>query len=211
MVQNTSDVEVTVDLEYGWADFGMGIPFTTTGMLPFTRTVTLSPSMTSTQSVEWTPVQSGHQCVIVHLTDPAGIYEPQQSQRNVDIVSRPPCGEIKVYTFTVYNDQPVAVTVDLGLITFNVPADWVIELVPSGSVEIEANGKLVVEVRVTIPCPNTPSAMLRRAQIRALQEQAGGSPIIDVEGYVEGELIGGIELQFDGEAVSFIYLPVISR
>ena len=104
VVQNSSDIEVTVELEFGWADFGIGIPFTTTGMLPYTRTITLSPGMVGTPSIEWTPIQSGHQCVIVHLTDPQGIYVPQESQRNVDVIEDPPCGEVQVYNFTVMND-----------------------------------------------------------------------------------------------------------
>jgi hypothetical protein len=44
----------------------------------------------------------------------------------------------------------------------------------------------------------------------ALQTQGGGVPTIDVEGYVDGELIGGIELQFELEE-RFVYLPVVLR
>ena len=155
VVQNTSDVEVTVNLEFGWAKFGMGIPFDTTGMVPSTRTVTLGPGMTATPSVDWTPIFSGHQCVIVHLTDPEEIYAPQQSQRNVAVVDRPFCGITKDYTFTIANPTPSSVTVDIGLITFNVPSDWVITTEPSGSVEIGPNGQIVVVVHVTIPCTNS--------------------------------------------------------
>ena len=142
-----------MDLEFGWAAFGMGIPFTTTGMVPSTRTVTLPPATTAIASVEWTPSMSGPQCIIVYLTDPEQIYEPQLSQRNVDVVDRPPCGTTEIYTFTLANNTPLAVTVDLGLITFNVPADWVITTVPSGSIEIGPYGQEVIEVHVFIPCP----------------------------------------------------------
>ncbi len=196
VVQNSSDIEVTVELEFGWADFGIGIPFTTTGMLPYTRTITLSPGMVGTPSIEWTPIQSGHQCVIVHLTDPQGIYVPQESQRNVDVIEDPPCGEVQVYNFTVMNDSAFTVTLDIGVITFNVPPDWVITTVPTGSIEIGPFGVQVIEVHVTIPCPKTIQDMITIRSIKLLQALSMGVPVVDVEAYVQGELMGGIELQF---------------
>jgi hypothetical protein len=44
-----------------------------------------------------------------------------------------------------------------------------------------------------------------------MQQAAGGVPTIDVEGYVEGELVGGIEIQFEGEEGSTVYLPVVLK
>jgi hypothetical protein len=211
VVQNTSDIEVTVDLEFGWAAFGMGIPFTTTGMVPSTRTVTLPPATTASASVEWTPSMSGPQCIIVYLTDAEQIYEPQLSQRNVDVVDRPPCGITKIYTFTLMNDSQDTVTVDLGLITFNVPPGWVITTVPSGSIEIGPYGQEVIEVHVFIPCPTSIQSMLDLYMVNAIQAESGGVPIIDVEGYVDGELLGGIELQFESEIVYHTLLPLIHK
>jgi hypothetical protein len=101
--------------------------------------------------------------------------------------------------------------VDLGLITFDVPADWVITTVPSGSLEIGPYGEEIVEVHVTIPCPLTIQAMLNLQMMTALQTESGGVPIIDVEGYVEGELIGGIELQFETEQVYYTLLPLTMK
>jgi len=211
VVQNTSDIEVTVELEFGWANFGMGIPFTSTGMDPMTQTLTLQPATIATASVEWIPSMSGHQCVIVYLTDPDKIYEPQQSQRNVDVVNRPPCGTTEIYTFTLANDTPIPVTVDLGLITFNVPADWVVTTVPSGSVQVGPYDELEVEVHVTIPCPTSLQAVLELYRLYAIQAESGGIPIIDVEGYVDGVLIGGIELQFESEVLYHTLLPLINK
>jgi hypothetical protein len=37
---------------------------------------------------------------------------------------------------------------------------------------------------------------------------------VDVEGYIDGELVGGIELQFAGQEApprTFIYLPVLHK
>jgi hypothetical protein len=211
VVQNSSEETVTVDLEYGWAKFGMGIPFTTTGMVPPTRTVTLGAEMTTTVGVTWAPLQGGHQCVQVRLSDPSGTYEPQLSQRNVDVAERPPCGVTKVFSFTVYNDSPFTVTVDIGMVTFNVPAEWEVTTVPSGTMEIGPFGERMVNVLVHIPCPGTTTALRAQQEVAAMQEAAGGVPTIDVEGYVGGELVGGIEIQFEGEEGRTVYLPVVLR
>jgi hypothetical protein len=211
VVQNGSDQAMTIDLEFGWAKFGMGIPFTTTGMVPSNRTVTLGAGMTTTVGTTWTPPQDGHQCVQVRLSDPSGTYEPQRSQRNVDVAEQPPCGVTKVFSFTVYNDSPFTVTVDLGMVTFNVPAEWEVTTVPSGTMQIGPFGEGVVTVLVYIPCPGTTTALRAQQEVAAMQEAAGGVPTIDVEGYVEGELVGGIEIQFEGQEGRTIYLPVVFR
>ena len=194
-LHNTSDVTATVELEFGWARFGMGIPFSNAGMAPTSRMVTLGPSISETVGVDWTPSMSGAYCVIVRLTDPDGNYEPQRSQRNVKVQEPPPCGETKVFTFTVQNDSPLTATVDLGMVTFNVPPDWEVTTSPSGSIQIGPYQEAIITVTVRIPCPSASLAALR-SKIRRLQAASGSVPTIDVEGYIGGELVGGIELQF---------------
>ena len=76
-------------------------------------------------------------------------------------------------------------------------------------VQISEEG--VVTVTVKIGCAPTLQAMGIAAQMYALQAQAGSMPTIDVEGYIDGDLVGGIELQFSGEATYKIYLPVLQR
>jgi len=211
VLQNTSDTAITVDLAFGWAAFGVGIPFTTTGMVPPTRSVTLGPMLTETATVTWTPVLSGHQCIQVRLNTEG--YEPQQSQRNVDVTERPPCGETKVFTFTVYNDSALNVTVDVGTITFNVPADWQITVTPSPTLALGPFDEGVITVTVQIPCPSTLQALQAHASTEAIQQAAGSVPTIDVEGYVAGELKGGIEIQFAESVAEHqrIYLPLVLR
>jgi hypothetical protein len=195
IVQNDGDAPIKVDLEFGWAQFGMGIPFTHTGIVPFTRTVTVDAGMTETASVKWTPSVWGSQCVIIKLQDRDGIYEPQESQRNVHVEEQPPCGVKRFFSFSVYNDSPFTVTVDLGMVTFNVPADWSVTTVPNGSVDLGPFNELVVEVIVEIPCPPTVQALSEVLDIQRIQAEAGSIPTINVEGYVVGELIGGIEIR----------------
>jgi hypothetical protein len=205
VVQNTSDTDMTVELEFGWADFGMGIPFSTANVTPITREVQLSPHMSATASVAWTPDYSGHYCVRIILTDSEDRYEPQESQRNVDVVERPPCGQTTVYTFTVYNDSATPVTVDIGLITFDVPANWTVTTEPSQTLTLAPYTEGVITVTVKIPC----SPALRA--VYALQGRAGGEPTIDVEGYVDGVLVGGIELRFPIRMDELIYLPIVLK
>ena len=214
VLHNTGDITATVDLEFGWAKFGMGLTFTTTGMIPSTLAVTLGPQEMITTEVGWTPTLTGHQCVLVRLTDHDGLYEPQESQRNVDVEERPPCGQTKVFTFTVYNDSPFTTTVDIGMITFNVPSNWDVTTVPSKTLEIGPYSEGVVRVVVRIPCPGTSLARSALRQIYELQAQAGGVPTIDVEAYIDGDLVGGIEIRLSGmdeEEVFGLSLPVIMK
>jgi hypothetical protein len=215
VVYNTSPDTVTVNLEFGWAKFGMGIPFSTTGMSPYTRSVTLSPGLTTTASVTWTPALSGHQCVRVLLSDSSGHYEPQESMRNVDVAEEPPCGQTRVFTFTVYNDSPFTQTVDVGLITFDVPATWSVTTVPSDTLELAPFSEGTVQVIVVIPCPGTLQLARAAQEIYAVQQQAGSVPTVDVEGYIEGDLVGGIELRFTEleveEPPPTIYLPLLLK
>ena len=212
VLQNASADPVTVNVEFGWANFGMGIPFRNDGMVPPNRSVTVGAGLTTTVDVTWTPIQSGHQCILVRLSDAEGLYEPQVSQRNVDVEQRPPCNVTKVFTFTVYNDSPLTATVDLGLITFDVPANWQVTTEPTGSVPVGPHSELVVTVMVKIPCPGTSLASQQEMAIRRLQRQAGGIPTIDVEGYIDGKLVGGIEIRFaDQEPMATLNLPLILR
>jgi hypothetical protein len=212
VVYNSSDVTMTVRLDFGWAKFGMGIPFSTTGIMTPTRWVTLAPGTSAMVGVTWIPAQSGHQCVRVLLSDVAGLYEPQESQRNVDVEERTFCGT-NIFSFTVYNDSPFTATIDIGMITFNVPEEWEVSTIPSDTLELGPFTSGVITVLVKIPCPSTPSDMLDLQETRALQEEAGSVPTVDVEGYVAGDLVGGIEIQFstDVEWPHTTYLPIVMR
>ena len=48
---------------------------------------------------------------------------------------------------------------------------------------------------------------------RTLQAEAGSLPTVDVEGYVDGDLKGGIEIRFSGDVEwpASIYLPMVLR
>jgi hypothetical protein len=202
-----------VDLEYAWAAFGMGIPFTNTGMIPSHRSVTLFPGITDTVSITWTPSLSGPQCVQILLSDPQGQYEPQVSQRNVEVVEDPGGCGTRVYTATLYNDTPFTVTVEVGMIGFNLPPGWTYTVDPT-QIELGPYGHAVITVTVTMPCLRTSEAWQLHTGIAAIQQEAGSTPILDVEGYIQGELVGGVEYRFPFALQppgGPIYLPLIQR
>jgi hypothetical protein len=214
VVHNGGTVPATVKLSFGWAHFGLGIPFTTTNMVPSSVTINLAPGTTLTPTVTWTPVLAGPQCIQVILEDADGEYRPQRSQRNVNVIERPPCGVTRVYSFTVHNDSNFTRTVDIGMMTFNVPEDWQVTVDPSGSVDLGPHEDKTFTVTVLIPCATSVQQMQAQALIEELQEAAGSIPTIDVEGYIKGELVGGIELQFipeEPEDEWMLSLPLIMR
>jgi hypothetical protein len=192
----------------------MGIPFTNTGMVPPTRTVELGPLMSVTSTVTWTPEMAGHQCVLVKLNDADNIFEEQWSQRNVDVERTPPCGITKSYTTTVYNDSPFTATIDIGMMTFNVPEHWQVTATPTGTVQIGQFSSLDIKITVHIPCPESEDTALTWQNIEKVQDNAGSVPTINVEAYKEGELVGGIEIRFDDNYTPdfrSLFLPIITR
>ena len=212
-VYNTSGTTVTVNLDYAWAAFGLGIPFTTTGMVPSHRSITLSPGVTDTVSIAWTPSLSGPQCVEIQLSDPQGLYEPQVSQRNVDVVEDPGICGTSTYTASLSNATPFTVTIDVGAISFNLPPGWTYTVSPT-QVILGPYGYTVITVTINIPCLRTSEAWQLQRRIAAIQQESSSMPILDVEGYIDGELVGGVEFRFPSAwqpPGRVLYLPLIQR
>jgi hypothetical protein len=164
-----------------------------------------------TPTVTWTPQFSGKHCIRVELLDPQGVYQPQWIQRNIDVVKRPQCGQAQAFPFTVYNDSPATATVEIGMATLNVPSNWEVTTVPSATLDLGPYSKGEIKVQVRIPCASTLQQAAAAQQIARLQGQAGSVPTIDVEGYIKGELVGGIELRFEPEEQLQLYLPIVFR
>jgi hypothetical protein len=211
VAHNTCTDVFTLTGRFSWAAFGMGIPFSSAGIEPPETTFTLGPQTTLTPTVAWTPQVGGRVCVRVELVDPQGVYAPQVRQRNVVVAQSPPCGETQAYSFTVRNDSGVAAAVELGVRTVDVPGDWEITTSPASALVLGPREEGVVEARVVVPCAVSAGALLERLRLARLQAEAGGVPTIDVEGYIEGELVGGIELQFAPLEQRVIYLPFLMR
>jgi hypothetical protein len=212
VIQNSGPDVSTVSLQFGWAHFGMGIPFSTSGISPSEVELQVSPAMTATASVTWVPEFAGTPCVQVRLRDAQGIYGELISQRNVRVIEAPPCGASQTYTFTVQNATDHAVTVDVGTMTLNVPSDWEVTVEPT-SLVLAPGETATCTVTIKIPCPVTAGALAARETVRALQEAAGSVATVNVEGYAEGRLVGGIQLQFPTaeDAGWHVYLPLVMR
>jgi len=211
LVYNTSDSPMTIDLEFGWAQFGMGIPFTSTGISPPTRTVHLAPGANSVATVSWTPVYSGSQCVFIRLSDPQGIYEPQESQRNVHVEPAQPCAQPFTKLFLISNSTSSAVTVTIGSSAINLPPGWNYTVAPQ-QVELGPYQSATITVTLYPPCPKTAQEM-RALQEYSMSQQSGSVGIIDVEGYIDGGLVGGIEIMLPYAAAppQQLYLPLVRK
>jgi len=102
--------------------------------------------------------------------------------------------------------------VDIGAVTFNVPADWSVTTIPSDTLVLGPSSAGTVQVIVDIPCPDIVTALQTRREIAALQQLSGGVPTVDVEGYVDGVLKGGIEIQFPDFGAGWgLFLPVMTK
>jgi hypothetical protein len=206
-VRNNSDLTQTIALKFGWANFGFGIPFTTTSVVPTQTVITLSPHMTSTVSAQWTPPYSDHFCVQIILIN-AQTGEELHSQRNVDAIEVPETQcESFVKEFWLQNATPLTVTVTLGTNAINLPPGWTYSITPTEVVLAPYEG-ITATVVITPPCE-----LDMPGWISGFTEDGNLSPpTIRVEGYDQnGGLVGGVELQLIAVVQQPIYLPLVLR
>jgi hypothetical protein len=206
-VRNNSDFTQTIALQFGWADFGLGIPFSTTNVVPTQTVITLSPHITTTVGAQWTPPYSDHFCVQIILTN-AQTGEELHSQRNVDVIEVPEkkC-ESFVKEFWLQNSTPITVTVTLGENAINLPPGWTYTVSPTETVLAPYEG-ITATVVITPLCEFGTIAWAS-----GLTDDENLSPVkLQVEGYDQyGTLIGGVELQLVSVTQQSIFLPLISR
>jgi hypothetical protein len=205
-VRNNSDYTQTINLQFGWADFGFGILFTTTNVVPTQTVVILSPHMTTTVSAQWTPPRSGHFCVQILLKNEA-TGESLHSQRNVDPIEVPgnQC-EPFIQHFWLQNSTPLTVTVTLGAGAINLPPGWTYSVDPDEVILGPFEG-ITVTVVITPPCDLSAKGLV--TPFGGLD--ADNPTKIQVEGYdQDGELVGGVELQLIA-APQRVYVPLIMR
>ena len=191
---NTGPESHSVRAEFSVANFGFGIPFTDTNIIPAYQVITLTPGFSGTVWARWTPPFDGHWCIRVALVDPAGEYPTQYSQRNVDVVREPfrPCQPF-TRDFRLENPTSLAVTVTLGSNAINLPAGWTYSTNITETVLGPYQG-ITVTLTITPPC-TTGAAATMLAPLDT--GGASGPPTIDVEGYVDGQLLGGIQVQLE--------------
>ena len=162
----TADL-VDVMVQFSWANFGIGIPFTPINGL---RPVHLPPHSTVKECIHWIPPISGSVCIQVELHMEG--YDPQCSQRNIDIDEPLQPGELHSLTFPVGNPLDHTVHITLGLVP-HLP-NWGLELYPDILPDMAPGEIREVTLTVTPPVdePLPPA----------------GEVIVDVEAYAEAEL-----------------------
>jgi len=174
-LHNPTPLSQDVEVQFSWASFGIGLPFTPINE-PYS--VQLPPYSTSYQCTHWVPPISGHICVQVTLEDQG--YEPQSSQRNIDVSGTLQPGIPDVLTFPVGNPLDVPITVILKLSPYL--TDWTYQL--SQDVIQDLNpGEIHQVILIVIPPSGQPLP-------------SDNTPIVDVEAYVDDELIGGFRKVF---------------
>ena len=205
-VRNNSDYTQTINLQFGWADFGFGILFTTTNVVPTQTVITLSPHMTTTVSAQWTPPYSGHFCVQILLKNEQtgeSLQQPAQCRPHRSAGNQ--C-EPFIKEFLLQNSTPQVVTVTIGSNAINLPPGWTYSADPDEAV-LGPFESITVTLVITPPCD-----LLANGLVSSFAGLDADSPTkIQVEGYDQnGEFVGGVEMQLI-TAPSRVYLPAVMR
>ena len=197
-ITNTSEQTQTTRVLFGVANLGVGIPFTTTGIVTPSVVVTLGPGMSTTVSSRWTPPSSGPWCIQIKLQDPNNQYPEQVSQRNIE-VERGVWQQCEPITrqFQLQNPLPTAITVMLGTNAINLPAGWTYSTDITETVLAPGQSKMVA-VTITPPCGH---AVLGRLPRTLLDTGGASGPIeINIEAYADGKILtqgAGIQIQLE--------------
>ena len=179
-----------VVVHFSGTSFGIGLSFSA---LALPHTVDLGAFSVQRECITWVPPFTADACLQVTL-EQAG-YTPQYSQRNLDIVGSLEPGVPYELTFPVRNPLGSIQTVTLGMIPYLNGWSYALsqDVLPN-----MAGGEIrLVTATVTPPVgPDLPP---------------GHTPVLDVEGYIGSDSIGGIEIVYAPEPSFQIYLPLIVR
>lgn len=163
---------VTVTFQTSPNRFGIGIPFGTLPVPGNPRVLTIGGGGYAEVVLNWTPVSSGHYCVLVKI-ESAG-YAPIYTYRNLDVAEDLKPGVTDVLTFAVAN--PTAVTVTINLVVVNTCPGWAASVNPASIANAVPGTIYTATLSVTPPNPAT----------------LGTGCHIDVQGWIGDQLIGGI-------------------
>ena len=213
-IMNTSEETQTIRVEFWVANYGFGLPFTQTNIVPTYRVITLGPGISQTVVTVWTPPNPGGWCIQIKLLDPNGQYPEQISRRNVHVErgNWQPCLPFNK-DFRLENSTPLTVTVDIGANAINLPAGWTYTTNFTQTVLGPYEG-ITVTLTITPPCGISKGAWLT-PQGTLDTGGASGPVTINVEGYVDGELLGGIQVQLEAAIPAppewKIFLPILMK
>ena len=175
-IRNYADVSQTVQVEFGAAGFGIGIPFMPIAPV---MTVELPPLSEREVCVNYVFSYGGQFCVQVRIQ--AEGYPEVLSQRNFDVIEILQAGQPERFEVPVGNPFPEPKTITLGLINHT---GWEVKMAPE-----------VIPDAPPWPEPPTPVSIWL-TPTGTVAELGEFAPVIDLEAYVDHELIGGIRKVF---------------
>ncbi len=166
---------VTVSFQTSPNRFGIGLNFSDLAVSGNPRVVTLPPYSTAVVKVDWTPVSSGHYCIQVKVEGSG--FAPIYTQHNLDVTEDLRPGITDTLMFKVGN--PTAATSDILLVVDNTCPGWSAWITPTA----------------TLPSVGPNDTDIRTAFLNVIPPS--GPPLgtachIDVQGWINGKLIGGI-------------------
>jgi hypothetical protein len=184
VVYNPTPVAQVVTVTFGVANFGIGLPFSTAGIVTPTMVLHIPPLGAVRAKTIWIPSFGGHFCVRVLLQSPG--HEPVWSQRNMDVGEPLRLGQPHARLIPIGNPTTEIATVTLALV--NHRPGWTVQITPAVLPNM-LPGAVRTATLTVVPPPPSPDPVERERQIRGLADEL---PIVDVEAYVNGDLIGGI-------------------
>jgi hypothetical protein len=173
-LENNTDADQVVDVEFMLSSFGIGLPFTTipTTGAPNPQTVLLPAHSTVVVCIQFIATTPGHHCLAVKLS--MGDYVTY-SRRNLDVAELLEPEVPEDVLISVGN--PTAATADIDLVVDNTCPGWMAWISPSVLYEVDPNG---TDVRTAALTVIPPPGLL------------GTNCHIDLLAYINGQLIGGV-------------------
>jgi hypothetical protein len=159
---------LTVSFQTSASRFGIGLDYSAFD----SQVVTVPPLSNVILHTTFTPVSSGHYCIQVKV-EGAG-FAPIYTQHNIDVTEDLQAGVTDTLTFKVRNSS--STTADVGLVVVNTCPGWSAVVSPTLLAGMAAGEVRDAQLLVTPPDPAT----------------LGTACHIDVQGWIGGQLIGGI-------------------
>jgi hypothetical protein len=205
-LQNPLGITRVVTVTFSEAVFGAGIPFTPINPVP-THVFNLPPYSLQKYCVNWLPFASTemHHCLLVTLQQPG--FQDQTSQRNVNLVRRPPVfnpGNVHI-PFSIGNPFPYTSTLNINGILIGLN-NWLPKFTPDPPPDLLPgqtwNGELTLVPAVQQLAPqNAPQAS--EASI------SGDVVRVDVEVLLNDEPASGFSVEFAPPLK--VFLPLVLK
>jgi hypothetical protein len=177
VLENKSDQPQAVSVEFSMADFTIGRPFTRIPVPNNPRLVTIPPHSIIRACIQWTPLTPGHKCFQIRISQQG--YRDIISQKNLDVGENLRPGQRDELVFTVGN--PSSATADIQLAVNTNLDGWQVSVEPGILEDVPPGGVRDAKLVVIPPATGEP-----------FPSSSFFDVFIDVEAYINGELIGGI-------------------